>query len=163
VAWGFGQSYNGDGTDGNDLLFVPANSSDVVFRGGTAEQFDAFLALTGLDAFRGRLVPRNAFQAPWNHSLDLHLDQSVPIRGRANVQLTFDLINVMNLIDEDSGLLRFANFNAVDIGEYDGIAADGRPIYQLFGRVTDPANNPLFETHNVRSRWRGKVGVRVNF
>jgi hypothetical protein len=119
--------------------------------------------MTGLDAFRGRLAPRNSFRAPWNHSLDLHVDQALRIRGRSNVQLTFDLINVMNLIDEDSGLLRFAEFNTIDIGEYDGIAADGRPIYQLFGRVTDPENNPLYEIHNIRSRWRGKVGIRFNF
>ena len=57
----FNTDVNADGTVGNDLLFVPASVNDVVVRGGTPEQLEAFIAGDeGLSANRGRIVPRNA-------------------------------------------------------------------------------------------------------
>jgi hypothetical protein len=69
----------------------------------------------------------------------------------------------LNLIDEDSGLLRYVNFGTVAPVEYQGMTADGKPIYELFSEVRNPEDNPIFETHNVRSRWQAKLGVRWSF
>ncbi|MDX1631816.1 MAG: TonB-dependent receptor [Thermoanaerobaculia bacterium] len=156
---------NGDSYFFNDLLYVPATQDDVVIVGdGTWGQLDAYIASDpALDAARGGIVERNASEAPWWHTLDLHLAQEIPVRSDYNFEITFDLLNVMNLIDEDSGVLRFANFNTVSPVDFIGVTDDGRPIYALNDIVTDPENNDKFETHNLRSRWRAKLGLRFTF
>lgn len=162
-AFNFGQSYNGDGFDSNDLLYVPAGPDEVVLQNGTWEQFDAFIsAHPVLDSHRGQIVPRNSDFAPWHHSLDLHIAQDLPIRN-SSVQLTFDLLNLVNLFDEDSGNLRYVAFNSIEILEVEGVTDDGRPIYNLYNVVTDPENNSIYDTHNINSRWRAKIGIRWSF
>ena len=74
VSFGFGGSYNGDGTDGNDAAWVPASASDVVITNGTFAELDAFVSqFPVLAAARGGLTTRNADRGPWTHSLDLHV------------------------------------------------------------------------------------------
>ena len=171
---GFGfSSYNGDGTDGNDLAFVPASANDVVLTRGTPQEFESFVSsFDVLDAARGGLVTRNSDAAPWSHTLDLHLSQEIPI-GRGHLELTFDLLNLGNLLDDDSGQLKFVNFNASEIWEIEGVcgtvddhpacgAGDaGKPVLSLSNVAQGTAD--LFTTHNVTSRWRGKVGIRYTF
>ncbi len=161
--FGFGQSYNGDGQDSNDLFFVPASSADYEVAGGSKDDLEAFInSQSVLAANRGSIVPRNADNAPWSHTIDLHLAQEIPIRN-SHLAITFDILNLANLIDEDSGVLRFANFNSVEVVEVEGFTDDGRPIYSLQDVVDDPADNPLFETHSINSRWRAKLGIRWTF
>lgn len=177
VTFGFGDSYNGDGSDGNDLAWVPATADDVLVTNGTWEELDAFISANAvLDRSRGGVVPRNADQSPWNHTLDLHIGQTIPV-GYGNLEITFDILNLLNLIDEDSGVLKFANFNAVEPWEIEAICGettffdpednpctpgvdDGKVALSLRSPVTE---GDLFETHNVNSRWRGKLGVRWTF
>ena len=156
-------SLNNDGVEGNDLFYVPSGPNDVVIVNGTFEDLDAYLrADECLDKNRGRIAPRNCSRAPWSHTLDLHLAQDVPVFG-TNLQFTFDVLNLLNLLDEDSGVVRYANFNAVTPVQYQGVDAQGRPRYLLFSTVTDPENNPRFTTHPIQSRWRAKFGVRLTF
>jgi hypothetical protein len=155
---------NGDGEWNNDLMYVPSGPNDVVITNGTWEQLDAYISAdSGLDKYRGRIVPRNASQAPWNHTLDFKFAQDIPIRSPHHLQLTFEIQNLWNLFDEDSGLLKFAEFGAVAPVQHQGYDDQGRPIYSLNRIVTDPENNPKFETHNIRSRWRAKLGLRYTF
>jgi hypothetical protein len=135
----------------------------VVLTNGTWEQLDAYIRKDDcLERSRGGIAPRNCSRSPWSHTLDLHVAQDIPVFG-TNLQLTFDVLNVMNLIDEDSGLLQYANFNAITPVEYQGTSDDGKPIYRLFGVVTDPDDNVRYDTHNINSRWRAKLGVRLTF
>ncbi|MEM7050523.1 MAG: carboxypeptidase regulatory-like domain-containing protein [Acidobacteriota bacterium] len=156
-------SINGDGFTANDLFYVPSGPNDVELIGGTWEQLDAFISSDDcLDSNRGRIAPRNCSNAPWNSTLDLHLAQEIPI-GFGHLEITADLLNLANLFDSDSGLLRFVEFNSITAGRFEGVTDDGRPIYLLFREVTDPENNPRFDTHNTRSRWRAKLGLRWTF
>ncbi len=157
-------SINGDGFTFNDLMYVPATSDDVIITNGTWADLDAFISADpDLDKFRGGIVPRNSSRGPWNHSLDLRLAQDLPV-GKGNLQLTFDILNLMNLIDEDSGLLQFVQFNTVTPVTFVGIDSDtGKPIYSLRNVVTDPANNSKFQINNVESRYRMKLGLRWTF
>ncbi|MDH3522404.1 MAG: hypothetical protein OES32_02360, partial [Acidobacteriota bacterium] len=108
-------------------------------------------------------TPRNCDFAPWNHTLDLHLAQAIPVRGDVNVALTLDVLNLMNFFDRDSGVLRYVNFNSAELAELEGFTAEGTPIYTLNRRVTDFPENDIFDIHNINSRWRMKMGVRLNF
>ena len=117
-----------------------------------------------LAANRGRIVERNCSYAPWFHQLDVRIAQEIPLRGDRSFQLTFDLLNLMNLFDDNSGTLRYVRFSTATPVEWLGVdAATGLPIYELQRIVTDPENNSRYETHNLRSRWRAKLGVRFSF
>jgi len=166
-------SVNGDGYFSNDLIYVPGGAGDVLFwdfatRGVGDAAFqasqwallDAYISADScLDSHRGGVAPRNCSKAPWNQSLDFRIAQDIPI-SRTKLQVTFDLFNLLNLIDEDSGIQRYVNFNTVSPVNYHGVQ-DGKPIYSLTTQGSDPDNR--FETHNINSRWRARLGLRWSF
>ncbi|MDX1501463.1 MAG: TonB-dependent receptor [Thermoanaerobaculia bacterium] len=158
-------SINEDGFGFNDLMYVPTGPDDVVTTRGSYEQLDAYIqSQECLRSRRGQIAPRNCANAPWIHQFDIRIAQDIPIgKSGRHFQLTFDLLNATNLLDEDSGVLRYVQFGTVTPVEYVGLTDDGKPIYELQRIVTDPDNNSQFETHNIRSRWRAKLGVRFTF
>lgn len=159
----FFPSINNDRYFSNDLFYVPAGPDEVIVEGGTFADLDAFISGEDcLDSHRGSVAPRNCERAPWSHSLDLRIAQDIPIKN-SNLQITLDLLNLSNLIDEDSGVLRFAEFNAIAPVDIDIDDETGKFIYDLERFVTDPENNDRFETHNIISRWRARLGVRWSF
>ncbi len=79
---------NGD-AESNDLFYVPASADEVIVRGGTWDQLNAFIeADEGLKNARGSIVGRNASRAPWRHDLDFSFAQELPI---ASTKLEADL------------------------------------------------------------------------
>ena len=73
-----------------------------------------------------------------------------------------DVLNVLNLIDSDKGIVQFlANQNTAPI-QYGGIdAASGKPIYNI-ATLASPTFTK-FTTDDLRSRWQAQLGVRVRF
>lgn len=158
----FNTDVNGDGTIGNDLIYVPRDVNEVVVRGGTPQQLEDFIANdNGLSEHRGEIVPRNASRLPWTNTLDFRVAANVPW-GRRKLELTMDVLNVLNLIDSEKGVVRFlANQNTAPI-RYEGIdAASGKPIYNI-ATLTAPTFTK-FITDDLRSRWQAQLGVRVRF
>lgn len=153
---------NKDGYSTNDLIYVPESSEDIILQGATLEQFEAFLAWTGLDEYRGRIAPRNSGTSPWNRSLDFHYDIELPI-SVIRTQFTFDILNLLNLIDKDKGAIRYVNYSTYTPITYAGIdSATGKPIYKT------AFNNSLAEgrawsTNDLRSRWQLRFGLRLSF
>ena len=127
---------------------VPSGPDDVVVTNGTWEQLDALIRSDEcLSSHRGQIAPRNCSRAPWSESLDLRFAQDIPIKN-SKLQLTLDLANFLNLLDEDSGHLRFVNFSTVSVVSYSGVSEDGKPIYGLNSVVTNPESR--FQLHNIR-------------
>ena len=147
----------------NDLLWVPANEGDVVLSRGTWPDLDRYInSEKCLSNNRGKIVPRNDCASPWNTTLDLRVAQDLPIR-QTKIQLTFDILNFMNIFDDEAGSLWFANFNTLSPINIEGITDDGRPIYALDNTITDPENNEKYQLHTTKSRWRARVGIRWTF
>jgi hypothetical protein len=104
---------NGDGFPGlggahdrnNDILWVPNEGTDLpasyVTMGlmGSALESDACLK-----KYRGSFVPRNGCRAPWEHRLDLRFSHTFRLGG-ADMRLEGDLINVLNLLNSDWGMV----------------------------------------------------------
>ena len=160
---------NKDGGFSNDQIFVPTNYSDIVWKGGTPtgtappteDQWNTFLATTGLDKYRGYIAPRNALDSPWIHTLDFHYDITLPI-SVVQVQLTFDVLNLINLINSNSGLLRYVNFQTYTALNYSGIdSATGKPIYTVNANALDEGRQ--YTTNDLRSRYQLKWGARLSF
>ncbi len=157
---------NRDGFTSNDLLFVPQNTSDVILRSTTstpvtAEMFDAFLRSAGVDGKRGQILARNSSTEPWSRFLDFHYDVELPIKV-VRAQLTFDILNLINLLDNEKGVVRFVNNNTYTAVTFSGIdAATGKPIYTVNPSAIAPGAQ--FTTADIRSRWQGKLGLRISF
>jgi hypothetical protein len=159
-----GGDANKDGASGNDQLFVPQNYSDVIWKGAgapTEAQWNDYLSMTGLDKYRGQVEPAYALDAPWIHTLDFHYDITLPI-SVVQVQLTFDVLNLINLINNNAGLLRYVNFQTYTALTYSGVdAATGKPIYTVNANALN--EGAQYTTNDLRSRYQLKWGARVSF
>jgi hypothetical protein len=160
--WSFG-SINGDFYTSNDPIYVPSGADDVVITNGTWAQLEDYLERTGLAGYKGQVTPRNPYTSPWITQTDLAIRQNIPIPGSSSLQVSLDIFNFWNLIDDESGHVQYVPFGTLQPITYEGVTDDGRPIYELNSMVTDPDDNPIYETDNIRSRWRMRLGVRWSF
>ena len=154
----YSRDINGDFED-NDLIYVPAGPDDVIVEGGTWADLNAYIkADEGLDKARGGIVGRNASRTPWTHTLDFRYALNIPVRSR-ELQVTFDILNLANLLDSSAGVVKFASFNEISPIEFRGVdAATGKPIYRLLFN-----SDRRFTIDDLRSRWQAQLGVRFSF
>jgi hypothetical protein len=162
-------SINEDNFPLNDLLYVPSGPDDVVFTErddlSQAEQWDLFnnyLSRAGIDGYKGQVVDRNASGQPWVTQTDIAVRQNIPLPGRHGLQISLDIFNFWNLIDDESGHVRYVSFGTLTPIIYRGVTDDGKPIYELTDIVTDP-DEELYEYDDLRSRWRLRFGLRWSF
>lgn len=121
---GFNYSYvysgdmNSDGTNGNDLLYVPRNQSEIVLASSNANdprtlteiwnQLDSYIKQDAyLSANRGKYVARNGAFAPWVDRLNLSVLQDfyLDVKGkRHTMQLSLNIENVLNMLNSSWGL-----------------------------------------------------------
>ena len=141
----------------NDLIFVPANEGDVALAEGTTwAELDAYISEDPfLDAARGSIVPRNGSKGPWNQRLDIRISQDIKV-GRSKIQVSLDIENFMNLLDDGAGVNRQANFNNHSAINVDGVTDDGRWIYSL-------ERPQRFFIQSLSSRWKAQLGARWTF
>lgn len=151
----------------NDQLFVPGSDSAIIIRnaaGATVPYsvFADYLRGAGVDPLAGETLERNSSFEPWTHLLDFHYGIDIPI-GNVKTELGFDILNLLNLINSDWGVVRFVNFQTATPVIYRGIdAASGKPIYQeAFAGAFNPGSQ--FITSDLRSRWQAKLSLRVSF
>jgi hypothetical protein len=94
----------------NDLIYVNEGSFDYPGQSPvSAILFEQLVAEEPcLQADRLRVVSRNACRAPWSHQIDLRVDQPVRLGG-VGVNLTLDVLNVLNLLDSSWGQVQAVN------------------------------------------------------
>ena len=81
--------------------------------------------------YAGQIAPRNVSFAPWVTQTDISIRQNIPIPGRSSLQVSLDMFNFWNLIDDESGIVRYVPFGTVTAARYSGMTDDGLPIYDL--------------------------------
>jgi hypothetical protein len=113
--------------------------------------------------YAGGVAPRNATNQPYITQTDLAIRQNIPIPGDSSLQVSFDIFNFWNMIDSESGLIRYANNAAVSPVVYRGVTDGGLPIYELANFVTNPDDFDVFQYNDQNSRWRLRLGVRWSF
>ena len=153
---------NGDNRFTNDILFVPTSANQITITNGTFAQLQAYLSNDNStkDA-AGRIPERNAGRSPWTNGLDFRYALTIPTGGRTRVELTMDVLNLLNLFSDDNGWSLFPNFNAPAVVTAGFDRTTGRLTYNLA-----PLNSPTFATYqrdNLRSRWQAQWGLRVRF
>ncbi len=158
----FNGDVNGDNRFTNDILYVPNNASEITVTNGTFDQLMNYLhGDDSTSEVTGGVPERNAGRSPWTNTLDFRYAVTIPTGGRARIELTMDVLNLLNLFDSSNGWSLYPNFNGPTVvnGGYD--AATGKLTYNL-----SPLNAPTFATYgrdNLRSRWQAQWGVRFRF
>lgn len=169
----YGTDINGDGSSGNDLVYVPASQGEVRFAAGTGgqaaltpqvswENLDAFIeSVDCLREARGRVVERNACREPWSNRFDFRVAQNLSPFRTQNAQITLDILNVGNMLKRDWGASRFVSNQAYNMLSSTGTTlVEGRRLYLPFApRSTDD----VYTIDNLASRYQIQLGLRYSF
>ena len=176
-SWSFNNDMNGDGVQGNDLLYIPrgVGSGEVLFRlpGQTVAASSAaaeakFWQIVGanpvLDGSRGSVVARNSDRGTFGNNFDLRVSQEVPgLTAKHKGVVTLDILNLGNLLNKKWGRIDEMSFNDGNGGfsrrwiNYAGID-NGRPVYS----VNDPFEL-VTKNNRGESSWAAQITVRYEF
>jgi len=154
----------------NDLVYVPDDPLEVPSGPGTSVRLAAALASDPcLRRFEGRMMLRNRCRAPWQNRLDLRLAQGLHVRGAA-VRLEADLINVLNLVSHDRGLIRTIAPTSSLLQPVERAQGTGELLSEWTGgllpfrdeqgsvRIPQP-----WSVASPDSQWQVQLGIRVAF
>lgn len=169
---------NNDGFDGNDLFYIPRNSSEILLGSIVSNQFVPSTKIgttyTDLNAFinnndylsqnRGKIAERNGGAAPWRDYLDLHIAQDIPdLWGLGAFQLTLDIQNVLNFLNPNWGQVYDVSTDTYSIVSYQGkITYNGKANTSVYS-FSKPANNLPWSYSDLSSRWQMQLGLRYSF
>jgi hypothetical protein len=154
---------NGDGTGGNDLIYIPAAQGEILFDpapdGRTEqEQWDQLNAFIEQDPYlskhRGEISQRFGAMNPWYHNLDLRILQDF-VLSRHAFQLSIDVLNVTNLINSAWGVRKVASPAATSPLTLVRFDANGEPVFNFTGPAATFIDDP-----GLLSRWRAQIGLR---
>ncbi len=161
----YGGDINGDGSQINDLIYIPTASEigQMNFSGaGDAQALEAFIQQDDyLKDNRGDYMERYAALAPWRGKWDMKFlqDYNFKVAGdKTNtIQFSVDILNVGNLINSDWGVVQQPN-NISPIG----VSVDpdtNVPTYSFDETLSDTYG---FDT-SLLSRWQAQFGLRYIF
>jgi len=156
----YGGDINNDGSNLNDLLYVPTTSeiSQMAFSGaGQATAFDQFIAQDSyLSGRRGHYAERYGAVSPWRGKWDMKFIQELKVSKDNSLQFSIDILNVGNLINSDWGLVQQPNAIQPIGVNVDG---SGNPTYTF-----DPSLQKTFVYNSsLLSRWQMQFGLRYIF
>lgn len=148
------------GSRQRQLFYVPTDANDVNLTGGlTWDQLNNYIIARGLDEYRGKIVPRNAFRSPSVGTLDMRFAQEIPsfFGGHKGV-FTMDIRNLTNLINSNWGRLAQYNFPyVIPVVEATGVGANGKYTYN------GPLRTPNKTIEARQSVWAIQFGIRYTF
>ena len=155
-----------------DLFYVPKANGENPYN-LSATDLAAFNQYIDGDKYlssrRGQFTERNGARTPWNNQLDLRLMQDFYVKvGRHNktntVQVTFDVINLSNMIDKKWGVYYFTP-NTINSSVDPGLNITGRTITNGVANVTATYTTPTakYSIDQFSSRWQAQLGLRYSF
>ncbi len=155
---------NNDGSGLNDLIYIPteAEVSQMNFAAaGQAEAFNAFIEQDEyLSSRRGDYAEKYGSLSPWYNTWDMRILQDIGIPNSDNkFQLSFDILNVGNLINSSWGVRQYAT--TTSLAQVIGVSvdADAVPTYSFDSALTQTFQNDF----SIASRWRLQTGLRYIF
>ncbi len=177
-SWIYNGDANGDGRFDNDLIYVPANESEVVLTSNNWGEFNEWIdSESSVSDFRGDFVDRNSARENWVNFLDFKVTQEVQTFSGQTLEFGISMINVLNFLNSEWGVregVSFNNYRAYDFWQYvdqDFIAENpdlglssgdiGKPVVNF-----DPANveeDRLYDVSDFGSRWQMQFTVRYRF
>jgi outer membrane receptor for ferrienterochelin and colicin len=159
---------NGSGIGNASLMYVPTGGSDpnVTWASTTDEQnFFAWLSQNpDLEKYEGKIAPRNAFYAPWQKTVNLHLEQNIPMWRVGHFVLFADCFNFANLFARHWGIVdnwdNSFNVRSV-VGTGYNAAGNGGAGQYIY--VYNPGTIIAPTIYPDMSRWSVQIGGRYQF
>ena len=181
-SWIYVGDAQGDGESFNDLVFVPENEDDIVLVSDNWNAMDSFIeSEDGLSPFRGDFVDRNSARDPFQHIFDIRVNQEIATFSGQSVELTATVENVLNLLNDDWGRIRFSSFNDNTAWDFTGRVSEddiglqfgdrevteddiGKPFISFDEQTAEErAADEFLNVADLSSRWRLQVGARYTF
>ena len=179
----FAGDMNGDGAAGNDLIYIPRNTSEMNFvaftaggRSFTAEEqaaaFEAYIQQDKyLSAHRGQYAERGGIWYPMQKRMDLSIIQDVfrNIRGKRNGgQFRIDFTNVGNLLNHNWGVSQrlvvpTTQAEGAQILTNPGVDAQGRVNYRLALSGGDLVRKTFQPNTNLADVYQFMLSFRYSF
>ncbi len=165
-SWTFKGDANGDGFSTNDQFYVPTGPNDPkVTWNSAAEQSSFFnwLQTSSLRNYMGKIAPRNSDFSPWDHTIDVHVQQNIPITGNARLSLFADCLNFANLFNRSWGIYQgvdFPYYRTVAGTAYNPAGNNGAGQYIYFFNSNTLSNPTIFSD---LSRWQVSIGAKLEF
>lgn len=189
----FSYKYNGDlnydGTS-NDLIYIPRDASEInlvadkITVNGQSVDLTPEQQWENLDAYiesddylrehRGSYMERNGARMPFQHQFDLRILQEFAVNGdrtKHRIQLSIDILNVGNLLNDDWGKVytmlnqEFTLVNFKGLKDDDATAgfdySSNTPLFSYTGG--GQTNNKPWSAVDLLSRWRMQFGLRYIF
>jgi outer membrane receptor for ferrienterochelin and colicin len=169
-----------DNNETNDLLYIPTATElqSMIFLSNTVgsttytpqQQRDLFETFIQNDKYlrkhRGEYAERNGARLPFSNIIDLKIQQDFNLKmfGKTvQVQVTYDVFNFTNMLNNDWGKIYFISNDQSPIVEMASFVsnADLTPRY----RFTPPASGkPYVLSDGVfnSARWSSQLGVRLS-
>jgi hypothetical protein len=168
--WTVNGDVNGDGINGNDLAFIPADPTQISLSGSAAQQAAQYDALSTfiqsqdcLREAKGSFVKRGACRNPWESYVNMRVTWASPPIAGQRIELQFDIFNFLNLLSDRWGLYQeaaqFENHGSAFLRAVGYDRAASRPIYTF----TEPQRVKNIVYSPTRSRWRMQLGARYMF
>jgi len=164
-SWVFASDVNGDGTNGNDAFYVPAGPDDPKVTWADASQKAAFFDFVDhsqLKKYKGQIVAPYSAYNPWQKTVDLHFEQSIPVHGPVKMSLFLDCLNFANLLDKSWGVVDGLDFGTGYNGYNRKVAsatvANGQYAYTFTSSTL--SSQPTFVD---LSRWQLQIGAKIQF
>lgn len=175
---------NNDGIEGNDLIFIPNNQSQIIFTPaqvkdglGTviktispAQQWQDLNAFIEQDNYlknnRGKIAERNGAITPAFAKADLKVthDFSFKIsdKRKNTIQISVDILNIGNFLNKKWGVRKTAaNRNPLI---YVGKDVMDRPQFNFaYDNNGQPLAKSFIDDTSLNTRWQAQFGVRYIF
>ena len=162
---------NGEGENSGNLIYVPANQGEIVLVDGdmsAAEQWAALDAFIENDDYlstrRGQYAERNGARNPFTNIFDFKFAQDIYVSSgdyKHTLQLTFDLFNIGNLINNKWGRMYYISNDAYTLMDFEGFDDDGTTPTFSFEDDGEPWN--IDDIGVQSSRWQAQIGIRYIF
>ena len=91
--------------------------------------------------------------------MDARFTLNLPFK-KVKGEITFDILNLINLIDSDAGYFRYASSNTILPAS--AVLTSGAVTGMNLGTLTNPSFNE-FVRNDLRSRWQFQLGARLRF
>jgi len=159
----YGGDINGDGSNFNDLLYIPTSGEvqQMTFSGpGQAEAFESYIRQDDyLSENRGSYAERYGALSPWRGRWDIKILQDFNFKigeKTHTLQFSADVLNVGNLINSKWGVVEVPN-SIQPIGV--SVDANNDPTYTFNGNLTETFSADV----SLLSRWQAQFGIRYIF
>jgi hypothetical protein len=163
--------YNGDsnqdGTSGHELMYIPRDASEFIWN--APEDAAAYFAYAAQDPYlskhSGEFALRNGAYNPWNQRIDMRFMQDFKIKaGKTTntLQLSIDVINLLNLLDSSWGLNKSLITNS-PLQYVSKDVATGRMKVSMRKIGGQYVTKSFQDPSSVAGTWGIQVGVRYLF